>query len=118
MSRPHFLLDEHVWGGLLEVGQRLQLDVVAVQSVLPEGTSDEEVLHLAAQQQRLLLTSNARDFAPVAVEWFLAGREHWGILIVPGETDEHLLSRILERIGHHYAAEALRNTVRFAREFI
>jgi hypothetical protein len=77
MSQPRFLLDEHVWGGLIEAGRRLNLDVIAVQSVLPEGAADEEVLALAAQQQRLLLTSNTRDFAPKAAEWFLAGREHW-----------------------------------------
>ena len=84
MSRPRFLLDEHVWGGLIEVGHRLNLDVVAVQTLLPEGTPDEDVLKFAAQRQRVLLTSNARDFAPIAAKWFLADHEHWGILIVPG----------------------------------
>ena len=77
-----------------------------------------QFIDLAAQQQRLLLTSNTRDFAPKAAEWFLADREHWGILIVPGQTDEGLLSRAVEQIGIHYTAESFRNTLRFAREFV
>jgi len=28
MSQPRFLLDEHVWGGLVEVGRRIGADVV------------------------------------------------------------------------------------------
>jgi len=89
-----------------------------VQTLLPEGTDDEEVLALAAWQRRVLLTSNAQDFAPKAVEWFLAGREQWGIIIVPGQTNESLLSRALENIFRHHSAESLRNTYRFASEFV
>lgn len=90
-----FLLDEHVWGGLIKVGQRLGADLVLVQTQLSEGADDEDVLKLAASQKRILLTSNARDFAPLAVEWFLAGQEHWGIIIVPGQTDIDFQKKIL-----------------------
>ncbi len=84
MSQPRFLLDEHVWGGLVHVGQRIGADVVLVQTVLLEGTDDEEVLVVAAQQRRVLLTGNAQDFAPKTVEWFLAGRQHWGAWVNQG----------------------------------
>ncbi|MEJ2305909.1 MAG: DUF5615 family PIN-like protein [Anaerolineales bacterium] len=84
MSAPRFLLDEHIWGGLIKVGERIGADVVLVQTRIPEGSRDEDVLVLAAEAKRILLTSNAKDFAPIAAEWFLAGREHWGIIIVPG----------------------------------
>ena len=118
MSQPRFLLDEHVWGGLVHVGQRIGADVVLVQTLLPEGTDDEEVLALAAQQERVLLTSNAQDFAPKTVEWFLAGRQHWGVVIVPGQTNESLLSRAVENIFRNHAAESLKNTYRFISEFV
>jgi hypothetical protein len=59
MSTPRFLLDEHVWGGLIEVGQELGADVLLIQKQLPKGTEDEDVLAFAASQERLLLTSNA-----------------------------------------------------------
>lgn len=118
MSRPRFLLDEHVWAGLVEVGHRLGADVVLAQTRLPQGTDDEELLGYAAQQERILLTSNAQDFGPIAAAWFLGGREHWGILIVPGQTNESLLSRALENILREHSSESFKNTFRFIQEFV
>ena len=118
MSLPRFLLDEHVWGGLVEVGQEIGIDVLLVQTRLPTGTDDEEVLAFAASQERILLTSNAQDFAPLVAEWFLAEREHWGVIIVPGQTDRSLLSHALRNIVQLYAAESLKNTYRFIQEFV
>jgi hypothetical protein len=48
MNVPRFLLDEHVWGGLVNVGQEIGVDVLLVQTRLPAGTDDEEVLAFAA----------------------------------------------------------------------
>lgn len=118
MSIPRFLLDEHVWGGLVDAGQQIGVDVSLVQSQLPKGTDDEAVLTFAASQQRVLLTSNAQDFAPLVAEWFLAGREHWGVIIVPGQTDRSLLSRAIGRIGQQHSAESFKNTYHFIQEFV
>jgi hypothetical protein len=118
MSQPRFLLDEHVWGGLVDVGRRIGIDVLLTQAQLPTGTVDEDVLRFAARQQRILPTGNAQDFAPIARQWFLSGQEHWGIVIVPGQTDKGLLSRALENMARHYPAESFKNTVRFWREFV
>jgi predicted nuclease of predicted toxin-antitoxin system len=118
MSQPRFLLDEHVWGGLVEVGQEAEVDVLLVQTKLPAGTNDEAVLTLAASQERILLTSNAQDFAPLVAEWFLAEREHWGVIIVPGQTDRSLLSRAIKHIVRHYTADSFKNTYRFVQEFV
>ena len=112
------LLDEHVWNGLVEIGRQLGADVLPVQQVLPKGTADEEVLSLAAKETRILFTSNASDFAPLAVDWFLAGREHSGIIIVPGRTDRALLAKALRTLSEQYSAEKLRNTFRFVQELI
>jgi hypothetical protein len=117
VSRPRFLLDEHVWGGLVDVGKRLGADVVMVQTHLAEGSDDQSVLAFAASQERILLTSNAQDFAPLVVEWFLTGREHWGILIVPGQTDHSLLINGLSNIIRLHTAETFKNTFRFIQEF-
>jgi hypothetical protein len=50
-------------------------------------------------------------------QWFLDGREHAGVVIVPGQTNESLLSRALENIFRNYSAEAFKNTLRFVGEF-
>jgi hypothetical protein len=115
---PRILLDEHVWGGLVAIGRRLNADIVLVQTLLPEGTADHDVLALAAAQERLLLTSNAQDFAPLVAQWFVEGREHWGVVVVPGETNRSLLSRALKNILQNHTAESFRNTYRFIQEFV
>lgn len=93
------------------------VDILLVQTQLPKGADDEEVLAFAASQERVLLTSNAQDFAPLVTEWFLTEREHWGVVIVPGQTDRSLLSRALRNIVHQYTAESLKNNFRFIQEF-
>jgi len=87
MSRLRFLLDEHVWAGLVELGLELDVDIVQVQEIADAGTPDDKVLALAAKTERVLLTANTRDFAPLAAQWFLDEQEHYGIIIVPGQTE-------------------------------
>lgn len=57
-------------------------------------------------------------FGPLAVAWFLEGRSHAGIVIVPGRTDRSLLSNALRVIGQTYSAEFFRDTYRFIQEFV
>ena len=47
-----------------------------------EGLSDPDVLALAASQQRVLITRNSRDFAPLAREWAEARRSHAGLILI------------------------------------
>lgn len=112
------LLDEHVWTGLIAIGKQLSIDVLPVQQVLPKGTSDDEVLSFAYKEERVLFTSNARDFKPLATEWFLMGRDHAGIVIVPGRTDRSLLSRALRSLASGQSPEGFKNTYRFVKELL
>ena len=112
------LLDEHVWTGLVAIGKQLSIDVLPVQQVLPKGTSDDEVLSFAYKEERVLFTSNARDFKPLATEWFLMGRDHAGIVIVPGRTDRSLLSRALRSLASGQSPEGFKNTYRFVKELL
>lgn len=47
-----------------------------------EGLPDPQVLELAASEQRVLVTRNSRDFAPLARQWAEAGRPHAGIILI------------------------------------
>ena len=47
-----------------------------------EGLPDPQVLELAASEQRVLITRNSRDFAPLARQWAEAGRPHAGIILI------------------------------------
>jgi predicted nuclease of predicted toxin-antitoxin system len=47
-----------------------------------EGLPDPQVLELAASEQRILVTRNSRDFAPLARQWAEAERSHAGIVLI------------------------------------
>jgi predicted nuclease of predicted toxin-antitoxin system len=60
-----------------------------------EGLPDPEVLELAASEQRVLITRNSRDFAPLARQWAEAGRPHAGIIILIWTLDHSQFAEIL-----------------------
>ena len=47
-----------------------------------DGLDDPDVLRLAAEDDRILVTRNSRDFAPLAREWAEAGRSHAGLILI------------------------------------
>ncbi len=58
-------------------------DVLALaEDATYEGLADPHVLELATSEQRILITRNSRDFAPLARQWAEAGRSHTGIILI------------------------------------
>ncbi|MBI2169605.1 MAG: DUF5615 family PIN-like protein [Actinobacteria bacterium] len=58
-------------------------DVLSLASDAVLGALDDpQVLEVAAEQARILVTRNARDFAPLLREWAEAGREHAGCILI------------------------------------
>jgi len=58
-------------------------DVLALaQDKAYEGLPDPRVIELAAAEERVLVTRNAHDFAPLARSWAEAGRSHAGIILI------------------------------------
>lgn len=43
---------------------------------------DAQVMELAAEQDRILVTRNSRDFAPLLREWAEADRHHAGCILI------------------------------------
>jgi predicted nuclease of predicted toxin-antitoxin system len=80
------LLDAHVSGP--NVGRRLEEsghDVRALdQEPALEGLDDDEVLALAASEQRILVTHNISDFPRILRERASAQRVHAGVILVYG----------------------------------
>ena len=78
------LLDEMLGGRLAEALRRHDMDVRAlVETADQRGLPDEEVLAMAAAEQRVVLTANVPDFLRLDREWRREGRSHAGILLVP-----------------------------------
>ncbi len=92
------LLDEMISPKVAEQLRALGVDVVAIsESPTLRPAPDPEVLGLAAGQDRVLVTDNIKDFAPLNVSWAAQGRTHHGILFVSSRTCPHDRSRV-ERI--------------------
>ncbi|HEX9889556.1 MAG TPA: DUF5615 family PIN-like protein, partial [Nitriliruptorales bacterium] len=47
-----------------------------------EALDDPEVLELATRERRILVTRNARDFAPLLRLWAEGGRHHAGCILI------------------------------------
>lgn len=98
------LLDAHVSGR--RVGRPLRRaghDVLALDS--DESLSrlpDDEVLELAATEQRVVVTHNVSDFARLAREWAEARRPHAGMILVAASRAGH--GPIVRRLEEMFAA--------------
>lgn len=67
-------------GGPLEA---LGHDVLSLASDQVRGAFDDpRVLELAAAEERVLITRNSRDFAPLLREWAEADRHHAGCILI------------------------------------
>ena len=58
-------------------------DVLSLAADASLGALDDpQVLELAAQEDRILVTRNSRDFAPLLREWAEADRHHAGCILI------------------------------------
>jgi predicted nuclease of predicted toxin-antitoxin system len=64
-----------------------------------EGLDDEDVLTLAAEEGRVLVTHNVADFPEILREWAAGGRSHAGVILIYGirQSEFGLVVRGIER---------------------
>jgi len=94
------LLDAHVSNR--RVGESLRRaghDVLALDQDEALGSlTDEEVLALAVEEERIVITHNLRHFVPIVRTWMEARRAHQGVVLVTlAHTDYGAILRGLER---------------------
>jgi predicted nuclease of predicted toxin-antitoxin system len=98
------LLDAHVSGR--NIGRRLADNGHDVRALdhepALEGLDDDQVLALAATEQRILVTHNVADFPRILREWAAAQRAHAGVILVYGvdHSEFALIARGIERWLH------------------
>ena len=68
-----------------------------------DGWEDERLLGLAASEERIMVTFNARDFARIATQWAGEGRHHAGCAILVG-IDHAEFGVILARLAKELTA--------------
>jgi hypothetical protein len=88
------LLDEHFSFQIAELLRERGLEVEAIgeRKDLPEAP-DDEVMEVAAGEQRAVVTNNVKDFRSIAGERLTDGRGHAGLILVPssrGRRRDHI----------------------------
>jgi Domain of unknown function (DUF5615) len=68
-----------------------------------DGLTDEELLSIAAVEERIFVTFDVKDFPVIARRWAEAGRAHAGCAIVVG-IDHSEFGAILETIAAELSA--------------
>ena len=109
-DKIRFYIDEDVWGGLAARLREHGYDATDVHEAEQEQASDEQQLIFAILQNRALLTYNKKHFVPLAVEWWEAGRPHFGIVISVQLPPGELLRRVLNLLERE-TAESIANQV-------
>lgn len=66
------------------------------------GLDDPQVLELAADEDRILVTRNARDFAPLLRQWAEADRHHAGCILI-WTLGHHEFGAIIDGVGRQLA---------------
>jgi predicted nuclease of predicted toxin-antitoxin system len=116
MSAIRLFLDEDVWPGLAVALREHGFDAVHTYEVERGGMSDADQLAYAAQEGRAILTHNARDFVPLAVECFFSGRLHAGVILSPQIEKGELIRRAVSLL-RSLSAEEIANTVRYLADY-
>src|SRR5438105_3319409 len=96
-----------------EIGQGLRrrepaIDFRAAAGVIPDGTPDTEVLQIAAEAGRVLVTRDVSTM-PDHFERFVAERESPGILLIPSRRSIGAVIEGLLKVWLTWTAEDLRN---------
>jgi predicted nuclease of predicted toxin-antitoxin system len=79
-----------------------------------EGLDDVSVLELASHDQRILITRNSRDFAPICRIWAEAGRDHAGVILIWSLSHRQygeIIAGVERWLGEIPSATAWRGTV-------
>jgi predicted nuclease of predicted toxin-antitoxin system len=78
------LLDEQLSAEIARELRRRGCDVEAVTERRDlVGASDEQIVELAGQEARAVITNNIRDFRPIAARRLAQGKRHAGLILLP-----------------------------------
>src|SRR3954447_8335736 len=110
MSRIRLYLDEDAMqGGLVMALRSRHVDVLTAFDGGMVNQSDEDHLHYASLNERVLYSFNIKDYSLLHEQWISNGRVHSGILLAPQQRYSvgEQLKRLLQFLNRRAAAETL-----------
>ncbi|MFZ5882555.1 MAG: DUF5615 family PIN-like protein [Chloroflexota bacterium] len=113
---PKLLLDEQIWERLATLLREQGFDVIHVYEAGLDQTPDPEILRSAVENHRAVVTFNTKDFIPLAHQYAIESRVHYGI-VVSNEISQGELKRRVTKLLESVSAEEMMNMVRFLQDF-
>ena len=99
-------LDEDIYPGLAHELRKHGVDAESANELQRYGLGDHEQLAYAVECKRVLVTFNRDHFCELAIIYFSAGMQHWGIVVSPQYQFGELLRRLL-RLCDNYGTEQM-----------
>jgi hypothetical protein len=100
-----FYFDTHIAKAVAEQLRRQGVDVVRCEEVGLAEASDNVHLTYATQERRILVSQDA-DVIILDSRWHQSGRQHGGIMKVPGDlSGEAQLSHLVKWLAFYHDAE-------------
>lgn len=99
-----FYLDEMYSQIVAKIARDAGVDIVSSHERAHDGTPDLEVLRIAAQEARCVVTDNHEDFIGRTMLLYEHGEPHSGVILVP------------RSVGHRQFARLARAIIRFAED--
>ncbi|OCQ95648.1 hypothetical protein BCD67_10545 [Oscillatoriales cyanobacterium USR001] len=120
MSQIRWYIDEDSSDtGLVRSLQNQAIDVVTVQSANRRGYLDEAQLIWAAEQGRVLYSSNIKDFYRLHTNFLVEGQLHAGMMLVQQQRySVGAIARGILRLMDAKSAEDMQNQVEFLSDWI
>ena len=103
-------LDENVHVLIARIIQSHGFKAVTTQDVGRKGVSDSEQLEYASREGYVILTHDRRDFEELAAEYFAAGKEHCGIVILADNSPQEIARRMIT-ILNDFTADEMTNQI-------
>lgn len=119
--RIKLYLDEDVLPLLAALIRQRGYDVVSAHELGHQGLSDEDHLTFATNQGRILVSYNVRDYHRLALQRFMSGEDHAGIILGHRQFSRDELGhaiRALMKFVDNIQAENMVNIVRYIEEFL
>jgi predicted nuclease of predicted toxin-antitoxin system len=93
-----FFLDEDLSDAIAVAAQVRGIDIISARQARRGGLTDEEQLLFAAQEERCVISKNAKHFVPLSREFEARGLPHAGVLLVARSLPGERFSAIVEAI--------------------
>ncbi len=108
--------DADVHGKLAAQLRQRGFDAISAYEVGNAQLDDPDQLEYAVSQRRAILTCNAKDFAPLVEEWWVASRRQCGVIASEQIPIGEMLRRLM-RLLNMVSADEMENGYRDLAEF-